>query len=149
MHNRNRLIAALAKGVVIIEAKEKSGSLITARYSEELNKKIFVVPGNINHSNYEGSNKLIVEGKQCIRNAEDILRSFDMFKCEKAKPKNKTNVNLPEEQKLVLKQVTKLGITIDEICLRTNLSVSEILSQLTLLEIGGYVKKAEKKYFKL
>lgn len=52
LHNRNRIIAALASGIIIIEAREKSGSLITANYAKKLSKKIFVVPGSLEDDNY-------------------------------------------------------------------------------------------------
>lgn len=53
LHNRNRIIAALADGLVVIEARERSGSLVTAKYAKELEKKIFVVPGNIEDDKYK------------------------------------------------------------------------------------------------
>ena len=77
LHKRNRLISALSEGVVIIEAKRKSGSLITADYALKQNKKLFVIPGSVNDLNYEGSNKLLVDGAKCICSAVNLFGEFE------------------------------------------------------------------------
>jgi DNA processing protein len=70
---RNRLIAALALGVVVIEAAEKSGSLITARLAAEIGREIFALPGPINSPLSEGCHKLIQQGAKLVRSPEDVL----------------------------------------------------------------------------
>ncbi len=70
---RNRIISALAKGIVIVEAKEKSGALITADFGLEQGKEIFAVPGNIYSANSKGTNNLIKQGANIITDYKDII----------------------------------------------------------------------------
>lgn len=70
---RNRIISGISKGVVVVEAKKKSGTLITVDFALEQGKEVFVIPGNIDSENSKGTNDLIKQGATIITTYEDIL----------------------------------------------------------------------------
>ena len=75
---RNRIISALSDGIVVVEAKQKSGTLITVDFALEQGKNVYVVPGNINSENSKGTNELIKQGAKLITCLDDILEDYNM-----------------------------------------------------------------------
>ncbi len=130
---RNRLIAALAQVILVVEASLKSGSLSTVDSGLELGRDIWAIPGDISHPLRQGTNALIKQGAGLCDNPEDILTLFPQ-------PTQSQPVPSDDYAQNILK-LYHLGCSIDEIIERLNLPVQEVQHYLTVLEIGGLLGK--------
>lgn len=137
---RNRLISGLSLGVVIIEAGEKSGALITARFALEQNREVFAVPGNIHSPVSIGTNRLIQQGGKLVMRVEDILEELNLkMVSEQAVAK----VMLPEtaEEAALISQLSSQPVHVDELGRLTGMPVSLVSSTLTMMELKGMVQQ--------
>jgi DNA processing protein len=137
---RNRIVSGLADGVLVVEAPENSGALVTANHALDQNRQVFVIPGPISHPNYIGSNRLIRSGAELVTKTEDILEAFNIeTSAEKTSPEN---FETPEEQKVyeALKKFSEPA-SIDKILAITDLSASEANRAITYLIIKNVVKE--------
>ncbi len=137
---RNRLISGLSLGVVVIEAGEKSGALITARFALEQNREVFAVPGNIHSPVSIGTNRLIQQGGKLVTRVEDILEELNLkMVSEQAVAK----IVLPEtaEEAALISQLSSQPVHVDELGRLTGMPVSLVSSTLTMMELKGMVQQ--------
>lgn len=138
---RNRIIAALADGVLITEAAKGSGSLVTAKWGLKLNKKVFAVPGQITSRMSDGSLELLKKGAKLVSDAEDILEDFKDQKSKiKDKFKNQRFKNLNPEERKIVSLLKNEEMTIDEIAKHTKLPVPRVFASISNLELKGIIK---------
>jgi len=140
---RNRVIAGIAKGTLVVEAAAKSGSLITARSALENGREVFAVPGAIHSEMSEGPNNLIKMGARAITSPEDILSVFGQ---EVKKTTTHHEPGSPNEA-TILAVLTIEPLHIDDIIRASGLDSSQTSSTLTLMEMKGSARHVGGMYF--
>ncbi|MCD6425823.1 MAG: DNA-processing protein DprA [Anaerolineales bacterium] len=137
---RNRIISGLAKMVIVIEAGQKSGALITAGYAAEQGKEVFAVPGKITSPASKGTNLLIKQGAHPLLSAQDVLDLLNMSLISEQRTVQKTLPSDPREA-LLFQAVGDEPQHVDEISSQVNLPIEEVTSTLALMELKGMVRK--------
>jgi len=140
---RNRIISGLCQGLLVVEAAQQSGSLITAKLALEQNREVFAIPGSIHNPLARGCNALIKQGAKLVETVEDIFEELgqynQLYKCAE------TQINQPEldlEQQNLLNLIPYSPITVDNLVQESGLSVEIVSSMLLVLELQGYIAAA-------
>ena len=150
---RNRIVSGLSKGVLVAEAAIKSGAMITARLALEQGKELMCMPGLISNPNTEGIYKLIKDGASIVTDYQDILDAMRWQINPQGKPANKDethSLNINETEQSVLDCLQKDSLSLDELIIKTNLNIADLMVILTKLELDGIIAKANgEKYISL
>src|SRR3989304_1356480 len=143
---RNRIMSGLSLGVLVVEAGERSGALITAHQAVEQNREVFAIPGSILSPASQGTNRLIQEGAKLVRNYTDILQELNLTiviqqaEIKEFSPAEHSRTECSVES-AILKQLTSEPSHIDEICRRSGLTMPEVSSTLAMLELKGIARQ--------
>lgn len=140
---RNRIVAGLAGATVVVEARERSGALITADFALELGREVFAVPGEITSALSAGTNDLVRQGATPLLRAEDVL---DALGLECARPGLRVPDALSAAARTLLAPLSETARTLDELSRLTGLETGALAAALTELELAGLVAAADGVY---
>lgn len=137
---RNRIIAGLSMGTVVLEAAEGSGSLITADLALDYNRDVFAVPGQIFDPNYAGCHRLLSRGTaKLVTCADDVLQEWGMARGDPLQTASSFEGDNPEEQ-AVWSALTAMPSSLDDLVVKAKLDAATINAVLTILELQGAAK---------
>ena len=135
---RNRIISGLSKGTLVVEARHRSGSTVTARYAKEQGRKVFSIPSNIGIKTGVGTNRLIQEGAKLVICPQDILEEFNIF--EEQNEYAEIEIKIEEQFQEIYNVLTYMPTNINVIAKKCKLNISEVMQKLLLMEVKGYIK---------
>lgn len=165
---RNRIVSGLSRGVLVVEADERSGALITARQAcDDHGRTVFALPGRVDQSTSAGPHRLIREGAVLTTGLDDIVQNLDPLPHAAMEPTllaalTTTSEPIPaapaaplqeihaigafdltERQQLILSQLDSDSLHVDQLIERTALPAQEVLQELTLLSLKGHVRRVD------
>lgn len=144
---RNRIISGLSDAVLVMEARRKSGSLITAQIALEQGKDIYALPGRITDSLSEGCNHLIASGAFVLMSAENLLENMGISYKKKDRERGKIEKGLAKREKMVYSCLDSEPLHAEEIAARAGLPVSQSMDALLTLELEGYAVRTTGLYY--
>lgn len=137
---RNRIISALSDGVLIVEARYRSGSGVTAKYAFEQNKKVFCLPNQVGVTTGVGTNNLIKKGAILVTNPNEILTQIGENVEKDTEENEKTEFKIPNEYKEIYEKLEEGKIGINELARSLNQTIIQINQKLTLMELEGLIE---------
>ncbi len=137
---RNRIISGLSLAVVVIEAAETSGALITAEFAAEQGREIFAVPGSILAPQSKGTNRLIQKGAQPLLTPDDLMQALDLTRIGAQKSARKV-LPVDETEARVLNVLGSEPLHVDEIRNQADLPIEKISATLAMMELKGMVRQ--------
>ena len=146
--DRNRIVAGLSLGILVIEAKVKSGTSITASYAKSFKRKIFCIPHTIEDKAGIGTNRLLKNGAILVTKPEDILKYFNKATKIKKMEINKL-IEIPEKYKKVYKELQNEPLNAEQISKKTKCNIIETNTILTMMELEEYIESLPGNYFQI
>jgi len=141
---RNRIITGLSRGVLIVQSKNKGGSMISARFALEQNREVFAVPGNVDVPQSEGTHFLIKQGAKLVENLQDILDEFQLLSPSVAAPQS---FELTFEETALYDLLSPDPVHFDKLVTGSGLSISAVAEILFSLEWKNAVKGLPGRYY--
>lgn len=138
---RNRVLSGLARGVLVTEAGETSGALVTAQFALEQNREVFAVPGNITAHGSNGTNRLVQDGAHPVLAAEDVLSVLNFERVVQYVEARTTLPDMSDPERTVMGCLSQEPMHIDELTRQCGLPVAQVSSALTMLELKGMVRQ--------
>jgi DNA processing protein len=138
---RNRIISGLSRGVVIVEAGERSGALITASFAAEQGRELFAVPGSILNPGSVGCNRLLQQGATPLLSVDDVLEQLDMTRAVEQQSVRRSVPADPQESQL-LRQLSSQPVHVDDLVRQTGLPAPALSGLLVMMELKGLVRQS-------
>ncbi|MFC2064143.1 DNA-processing protein DprA [Chloroflexota bacterium] len=137
---RNRIISGLSMAVVVIEAGQRSGALITANYAADQGRDVFAVPGNIQAHQSKGSNMLIQQGAHPLLSGKDVLEALNLERIPQKKHARRS-ISVDTDEASLLDIIGREPIHIDEIRSKSGLAIESVSASLAIMELKGLVQQ--------
>lgn len=144
---RNRIISGLSLGVVVVEAPERSGALITVDFAAEQGRDAFAVPGPVNAPTSAGCLRIIRDGATLVRSADDILEDLHIRRPAAQPETEQPAISLTDDERRLVSVLTAEPQHIDDIAAKVNRSVSEVSGLLMMLQLQGVVHDAGSQFY--
>jgi len=145
---RNRIISGLSRAVIVVEARRKSGALITVDFALEQGRDVYALPAYADSKKAEGSNELLKQGARFVTSAEDILNDFHLKKNSTRSSAGKNRAALDAEEKDLLRLLKDAEMMhLDELVQKSELPAQKAMTLLTSLAVKGAVRELPGKYF--
>lgn len=139
---RNRIVAALGIGTLIVESGIRSGTSVTAKYTKECGNPVFCIPSSLENIKGKGTNELIKKGAILVSEVEDILNYYPNIKFKKRKfEKQKITFDIPKDLQKIYKAINNIPQGINEIAHKTGIPISEVNYKIMLLQLDDKIKE--------
>jgi len=143
---RNRIVTGLCQGVIVVEAGDRSGALISARHAMEQGREVFAVPGPVDSRTSHGCHRLIRDGAKLVATVDDVLEELGpLFQptqdAEGREMHHPAELQLNEQERAVLDAVRSDPTTMDEVIQASGLPIHRVLSTISVLEMRRLVRR--------